>query len=103
MTTTEDPRFYSVEELAEILSVSKMTVYRRIELGELRAFRIGRTLRVSQADFNRFMRFADTHQEISPSVRRRREMQCDTCGEMLPPEAVALHTGEIECGARGVC
>jgi excisionase family DNA binding protein len=39
------PKFYDVQEVAEMLRVSRMTIYRAISAGELRAVRIrGRLL-----------------------------------------------------------
>ena len=39
------PKFYDVQEVAEILKVSRMTIYRAINSGELRAVKIrGRLL-----------------------------------------------------------
>jgi len=45
----EDPGFKTVAEVAGLLRVSKMTIYRMIEAGELRATRIGRLYRVPPA------------------------------------------------------
>ena len=40
-TTPLPRRFYTVAEAAEVLRMSKATVYRRVQDGELRAVRIG--------------------------------------------------------------
>ena len=40
----------TIDETAELLSVSKRTVQRLIELGALRAHRLGRSVRISDAD-----------------------------------------------------
>ena len=48
-------RFYSVEEVADLLGVSDKTVRRRIAGGELVAHRIGRQLRISEDDFNAYV------------------------------------------------
>lgn len=39
-------RFSTVEEVAAVLRVSKMSVYRLTESGELYAFRVGRSIRI---------------------------------------------------------
>jgi excisionase family DNA binding protein len=47
----------TVEEVAKILKVSKRTVYRWIETGDLKVARIGRkTYRVFESDLNTFIR-----------------------------------------------
>ncbi|RPF27429.1 MULTISPECIES: helix-turn-helix domain-containing protein [Georgenia] len=43
------PRFLTVAEVAELMRVSKMTVYRMVHAGELPAVRMGRSFRVPQA------------------------------------------------------
>jgi excisionase family DNA binding protein len=44
-----DVRFLTVAEVAEIMRVSKMTVYRLVHAGELPAVRFGRSYRVPEA------------------------------------------------------
>ncbi|HEY4005970.1 MAG TPA: excisionase family DNA-binding protein [Pseudonocardia sp.] len=46
----------TVAEVASMLRVSKMTVYRLLEIGEIRSFRIGRSLRLQQADVVDYLR-----------------------------------------------
>lgn len=41
-------RFMTVSEVAEVMRVSKMTVYRLIHAGELPAIRVGKSFRVPQ-------------------------------------------------------
>jgi excisionase family DNA binding protein len=41
-------RFLTVAEVAEIMRVSKMTVYRLVHAGELPAVRVGRSFRVPE-------------------------------------------------------
>lgn len=47
--------FYRVNEIAERLDVSTRTVRRWIEMGFLRAHRLGRSVRVSDADLKTFL------------------------------------------------
>ena len=42
------PRFLTVAEVAELMRVSKMTVYRLVHSGELTAMRVGRSFRVPE-------------------------------------------------------
>ena len=48
--TSQAPRvqFLTVSEVAEIMRVSKMTVYRLVHAGELPAVRVGKSFRVPQ-------------------------------------------------------
>ena len=48
-------RFMTVGEVAAVLRVSTMTVYRLINAGELAAVRVGRSFRVRQEDFDRYL------------------------------------------------
>lgn len=47
--------FYTREQVAKILQVTPMTVYRYINNGKLKAYNIGSDLRISEADFNQFL------------------------------------------------
>lgn len=47
--------FYRVEELAEQLRLSKMTLYRYIKAGKLQAFKMGKEFRISKKDFKNFL------------------------------------------------
>lgn len=44
-----------VEEVAELLRVHKMTIYRYIKAGKLTAYKLGKELRISKDDFDLFM------------------------------------------------
>lgn len=48
-------RFSTVEEVASVLRVSKMTVYRMIEEGELFAVQVGRSYRVPTQEVWNFL------------------------------------------------
>jgi excisionase family DNA binding protein len=47
-----------VAEVALIMRVSKMTVYRLVHSGELEAIRVGRSFRVPEAAVNQYLRAA---------------------------------------------
>ncbi len=49
MEPQPSPHFMTVTEVAEVMRVSKMTVYRLIHAGELPAIRVGKSFRVPQA------------------------------------------------------
>jgi excisionase family DNA binding protein len=48
-------RFLAVQEVANVMRVSSMTVYRLIKSGELSAVRVGRSFRVSEVDVDRYL------------------------------------------------
>jgi excisionase family DNA binding protein len=48
-------RLLTVHEVAEIMRVSNMTVYRLIRAGELRAARVGRGYRIRESEVNAFL------------------------------------------------
>lgn len=49
MAELADVRFLTVAEVADIMRVSKMTVYRLVHAGELPAVRFGRSYRVPES------------------------------------------------------
>jgi len=62
MSATDSPltevRFLNVGEVATIMRVSKMTVYRLVHSGELEALRVGRSFRVPEQAVNAYLRAA---------------------------------------------
>ena len=54
------PEYMTVEEVAARLRVSKMTVYRAVERGDMDAIRVGRSIRVDKRDVFKFIREATT-------------------------------------------
>ena len=51
-----DVKFLTVAEVAAVMRVSKMTVYRLVHNGELPAVRVGRSFRVSEDDVNEYLK-----------------------------------------------
>ena len=49
-------KFLTVAEVAALMRVSKMTVYRLVHNGELPAVRVGRSFRVSEDDVNDYLK-----------------------------------------------
>jgi excisionase family DNA binding protein len=47
--------FYLVEELAETLRVSNMTIYRYIKSGKVKAYKIGKEFRIGKEEFKKFL------------------------------------------------
>jgi excisionase family DNA binding protein len=49
-------KFLTVAEVAAVMRVSKMTVYRLVHSGDLPAVRVGRSFRVSEKDVNDYLK-----------------------------------------------
>ena len=49
------PHLLTVREVASVMRVSNMTVYRLIKAGELLATRVGRSYRIFEADVNAYL------------------------------------------------
>ena len=54
MPTTDD-RFLTVREVAALMRVSTMTVYRLIKAGDLAATRVGRSYRLRQTEIDAYL------------------------------------------------
>jgi excisionase family DNA binding protein len=57
-TPLSEVRFLTVAEVATIMRVSKMTVYRLVHSGELEAIRVGRSFRVPEQAVNAYLKDA---------------------------------------------
>jgi len=55
MSNTQQHRFYTTQEIADILRVDYMTVYRWIRAGKLEAYQVQKQYRIKESDFNKFM------------------------------------------------
>ena len=51
-----DVKFLTVAEVAAMMRVSKMTVYRLVHNGDLPAVRVGRSFRVTEEEVNEYLR-----------------------------------------------
>ena len=56
MTVAAEPEFYTVQEVAERLRVSRKTIYRMVERGEIRAVRLGDVYRIPRESFEALRR-----------------------------------------------
>ena len=48
-------KLLTINEITEILKVSKLTVYRYIKAGKLPAYKVGRDYRIKQQEFDKFL------------------------------------------------
>ncbi len=51
-----EAKFLTVAEVAAMMRVSKMTVYRLVHNGDLPAVRVGRSFRVTEDDVHEYLR-----------------------------------------------
>ena len=52
-----ETKFYSVQEIAKMFSLSIFTVYRWIKDGKIRTLKVGRHVRISQKDLDNFIQY----------------------------------------------
>lgn len=52
---TKEKEFYKAEDLAKLLDVNIMTIYRYIKAGRLKAYKIGREFRIDKEEFGVFL------------------------------------------------
>lgn len=53
--------FYKAEDLAKLLDVNIMTIYRYIKGGKLNAYKIGKEFRIDKTEFDAFLTKARTN------------------------------------------
>jgi excisionase family DNA binding protein len=51
-----EDRLLTVSEVADVLRVSRMSIYRMIKQGEMPAFRVGRGYRLREEDVHRYLK-----------------------------------------------
>lgn len=52
--------FYRAEELADVLKLNIMTIYRYIKAGRLKAYKIGKEYRIDKTEFQAFLKKVST-------------------------------------------
>lgn len=58
----EKQEFYTAEEVAEMLKVNIMTIYRYIKAGKIKAHKIGKNFRIEKTEFEAFLEKTSTKQ-----------------------------------------
>ncbi len=58
VSSLSEVRFLTVQEVAAVMRVSKMTVYRLVHSGELASVRVGRSFRVPERAVHDYLRGA---------------------------------------------
>src|SRR5579875_416390 len=59
---------YTIEEVSQLLKVSKLTLYDMVKKGELPAFRVGRQMRIDAKDLDTYIQTHKTNQNPSLSA-----------------------------------
>ena len=57
-------KYYTIQEIADILKVDYMTVYRWIRAGKLEAYQVQRHYRIKESDFQKFMEASKTNNKV---------------------------------------
>lgn len=55
MTKTTNEQYYTIEEVAKMLKVAYLTVYRWIQADKFIAYKAGKQYRVKEEDLNKFL------------------------------------------------
>jgi excisionase family DNA binding protein len=63
---------YKVEEVATILNVSSMTIYRMLESGDLPGIKLGSTWRISKKIIDDWLDGKQYVQQIDSNIKKRR-------------------------------
>ena len=53
--------FLTIEDIIKILKVSKMTIYRYIDSGKIKAYKLGKEYRIDKKDFDEFLEGIKVH------------------------------------------
>ena len=101
-----EAKFLTVAEVAAMMRVSKMTVYRLVHNGELPAVRVGRSFRVREEDANEYLRksylqrrlTAREHAATTPSGTSRGR----PLGGPGPPNSACLARADRLSGSPGL-
>jgi len=57
-----DEQYYTIEEVAKMLKVAYLTVYRWIQSGKLKAIKAGKQYRIKQFDLNSFTSYKNRNE-----------------------------------------
>lgn len=62
------PNWYRAQEVATLLGVSTMTIFREIHRGEMKATRVGRLVRIKPEDLTEYLRRKEIKVTSSPDA-----------------------------------
>ena len=50
-----ESKFLTVREVAEMLKVNKMTIYRYVKAGKIEAYKVGKDFRIQETEIEKFL------------------------------------------------
>lgn len=53
--TAKEVQFYTIQEVADLLKVSYITVFRWVKAGKITAYKVGKQHRIKQEDLDKFI------------------------------------------------
>lgn len=59
-----EDKYYTTQEIADILKLDYMTVYRWIRAGKLDAYQVQKHYRIKESDFQKFMEASKTNNKV---------------------------------------
>jgi len=93
-----DNKLYKVDEVAKLLNISRFTVYELIKRGDIAAYRIGRSMRIAQKDFDSYTKQAknapSSIDNPAPNDSPAKSQMADSiiiCGQDLILDSLANH------------
>lgn len=60
MRKSKQREFYTAQELANMLRVNIMTIYRYIKAGKIKAYKMSKEFRIDEKEFTKFLKKAQT-------------------------------------------
>lgn len=60
----EEKEFYTAQELADKLRLNVMTIYRYIDAGKLKAYKLGKEFRIDKSEYTSFLNRSKTENQL---------------------------------------
>lgn len=60
----EEKEFYTAQELADKLRLNVMTIYRYIDAGKLKAYKLGKEFRIDKSEYTNFLNRSKTENQL---------------------------------------
>lgn len=79
---------YTTEEVANILKVSKLTVYDLVKKGLLPAYRVGRQMRIDPSDLEEYIKKSKKELQPSSVQSSKKETSIETQGYLQPRQLI---------------
>ena len=69
VTNLINKKYYTAKQIANVLSVTPMTIYRMADRGELKTIRVGKSIRFDADDIENFLKDASTENSTRSTGR----------------------------------